>query len=126
MAKQMNIVPTPWYQFYSYLEALFLFRIFVEFSPKLLHTTMVGGSFQIYSIQITGKCICKSKKLKIETFTHSPVQNSLSGSYHHPLAVLFSKIYSHLVKRRWDYDPRQKLDSRIDKDLREKFKNLKR
>ena len=39
-------------------------------------------NFQIYGVQINGKCMCKSK-LKVDIFT-PPRQNSLPGPYHHP------------------------------------------
>ena len=43
------------------LGALSLSIIFVEFSLKIVHPTMVGKYFQIYVAQIPGKCTCKSK-----------------------------------------------------------------
>ena len=45
---------------------------------------MVLKHIQIYSVHISQKCICKSKKtLKVELFT-TPGK-SFFGSYHHPL-----------------------------------------
>ena len=48
---------------------------------------MVVKHIQIYSIHISRKCICKSKKktkkLKVDLFT-TPNKTSF-GSYHHPL-----------------------------------------
>ena len=41
--------------------ALSHYRIFVAFTLKLAHPTMVGGNFQIYQAQITGKCILSQK-----------------------------------------------------------------
>ena len=32
---------------------------------------MVEENFQIYGVQITGKCICKSKKMNLFIFTHA-------------------------------------------------------
>ena len=40
---------------------LSLSRIFLQFSLKPVSPTMVEENFQIYGVQITGKCICKSK-----------------------------------------------------------------
>ena len=40
---------------------LYISRIFDESFLKPVHPTMVGENFQIYDVQITGKCICKSK-----------------------------------------------------------------
>ena len=40
----------------------------------------------IYGVQITGKCICESKKLNQDIFAHAPRQKSPLGSYHHPQA----------------------------------------
>ena len=37
---------------------------------ELVYPTM--ESFEIYGVQITGKCICQSKKLKVEIFIHAP------------------------------------------------------
>ena len=39
---------------------LSLSGIFVEFSHKPVYLIMVGKNFQIYGVQITGKCICES------------------------------------------------------------------
>ena len=43
---------------------------------ELVYPTM--ESFEIYGVQITGKCICQSKKLNVEIFIHalSPRQKS--------------------------------------------------
>ena len=37
---------------------------------ELVYPTM--ESFEIYGVQITGKCICQSKKLNVEIFIHAP------------------------------------------------------
>ena len=44
---------------------------------------MVVKHIQIYGVHINQKCICKSKKLKVDLFT-TP-DKSFFGSYHHPL-----------------------------------------
>ena len=49
-------------------------------------------NFQIYGVQITGKCIFESKKLKVDFFIYAHRQNSPLGSNHHP---------SHYVERNY-------------------------
>ena len=44
---------------------------------------MVVKHIQIYGVHINQKCICNSKKLKVDLFT-TP-DKSFFGSYHHPL-----------------------------------------
>ena len=39
---------------------------------------MVAEKFQIYSVKITGKYICESKKLNLFIFTHTPKQTPLT------------------------------------------------
>ena len=53
--------------------------MFVELSLKCVYPTMIGEKFQIYVVQITGKCICQSN-----IYHAFPGKNSLPGSYHHP------------------------------------------
>ena len=62
---------------------LSLSRIFVEFSLKPVYPTLVGETCQI-NVSITRKCICESKTQSLHSI-HVPSQNSLPGSYHHPL-----------------------------------------
>lgn len=45
---------------------------------------MIGKNFQTYGIQITGKCICELKKIKVDIFTQAPLEKSPSGSSHQP------------------------------------------
>ena len=45
---------------------------------------MVGEKFESFGVQITGKGICKFKKLKTDIFTYSrQAELSLPGSYYH-------------------------------------------
>ena len=44
---------------------------------------MVGEKFQIYGVQITGKCISNSKR--IWKYLLMPHQKKLAPGYHHPL-----------------------------------------
>ena len=63
-------------------------------------------NFQVHGGQITGKCICNSKK-KLRIFPYTHRQNFSPGSYHHPHRLreithppnsIFSKIYFHQQK----------------------------
>ena len=40
---------------------VYLPRIFLEFFPKRVYSTIVAEKFQIYSVKITGTYICESK-----------------------------------------------------------------
>ena len=40
---------------------VYLSRIFLEFFPKPVYSTMVAEKFQIYDVKITGKYIYESK-----------------------------------------------------------------
>ena len=40
---------------------IYFSRIFDESSVKPVYATIVGEKFQIYGVQITEKCICKSE-----------------------------------------------------------------
>ena len=80
----------------------------LNFLSKLYKHTLVAENFQIYAVQITGKCICKSKKLSLDIFTQVPTQISPTGSCHHPKTEqnyslppgsVFSKIYSPISKK---------------------------
>ena len=53
-----------------------LLIIFGEFSVKLVYLTMVGEYFQIYGVQITGKCILQVKKMNLNVFTTAFRQTS--------------------------------------------------
>ena len=44
---------------------------------------MVVKNIQIYGVQISGKWISKSNKIKLDIST-TPRKNSLTGLYHHP------------------------------------------
>ena len=46
--------------FYGLLRGL-SFRIFLEFFPNPVYSTMIAEKFQIYSVEITGKYISESK-----------------------------------------------------------------
>ena len=45
--------------------------LFIFFLKAALYLTMVGEKFESYGVQITGKGICKFKKLKTDIFTYS-------------------------------------------------------
>ena len=69
---------------------IFLHNSVFECSFKGCTFHHVWDNFQIYGAQITGKCICNSKKQKkkkkVDIFNHAPPRsNSLQGSFHHPL-----------------------------------------
>ena len=70
--------------FYRLLWVIFFFRIFVAFSHKTVYPP-IGENFQIYVVQITGKCNLELKKTESSHFfPHSPSkQNFPHGSYHH-------------------------------------------
>ena len=44
-------------------------------SLKPVYPTKVGKIIQVYGIQITKKCICESKKLNVDIFTHAPASS---------------------------------------------------
>ena len=71
-------IPWPIY-FCRRLRALFVSRVFDEFSLKPLCPTMTGKYFQIYNFQITGHLDLPVKKLKVH-FSHG---HSFPGPYHH-------------------------------------------
>ena len=58
---------------------VYLSGIFHGTFPKAVYSTMIAEKFQIYSVKITGKYICQSKKKKrnLSIFTHASNQNSL-------------------------------------------------
>ena len=75
---------------------IFLHNSVFECSFKGCTFHHVWDNFQIYGAQITGKCICNSKKQKkkkkVDIFNHAPPRsNSLQGSFHHPLPLSPSK-----------------------------------
>ena len=49
-------------------------RIFLDFFPKPVYSTMVMKKFQIYGVRITANTFV-SKKLNLFIFTHAPKQN---------------------------------------------------
>ena len=51
-------------------------RVFLEFSPKPVYSTMVAEKFQIYSVKITGNTLV-SQKLNLFNCTHASKQNHL-------------------------------------------------
>ena len=82
---------------------VYLSGIFHGTFPKAVYSTMIAEKFQIYSVKITGKYICQSKKKRnLSIFTHASNQNSLSGFYQYspgrrklpiPTEQCFLKIY---------------------------------
>ena len=59
---------------------VYLSGIFHGTFPKAVYSTMIAEKFQIYSVKITGKYICESKKKQwnLSIFTHASKQISLS------------------------------------------------
>ena len=64
---------------------------------------MVGDTFEIYDVKITGKCIFESKNWK-KKFLLMPPGKTRASSYHH-----LKIIYSHLAILFWkSVFPKQK------------------
>ena len=80
----LSILASKILSFYISVNYLWLYlslsRIIVEFSLKLLYSTMYGKSIQIYGVHIPGKCIDSR-----HFYSCLPTQNSLPGSCCHPL-----------------------------------------
>ena len=82
---------------------VYLSGIFHGTFPKAVYSTMIAEKFQIYSVKITGKYICQSKKKKgICPFLLMPPTKTLSGFYQYspgrrklpiPTEQCFLKIY---------------------------------
>ena len=82
---------------------VYLSEIFHGTFPKAVYSTMIAEKFQIYSVKITGKYICQSKKKKgICPFLLMPPTKTLSGFYQYspgrrklpiPTEQCFLKIY---------------------------------
>ena len=72
---------------------IYFSRILDESSVKPLYATMVGEKFQIYGVQITEKCICKSI-LNLDIFTCVPLQTKLSSKF---LSSLSGLIQIHIT-----------------------------
>ena len=62
------------------LRALSFSRTFVVFSNKPEYSTTVSGNFQIYGVQVTGKCESENQIIFTRGFQ---AKNSSPGSYHH-------------------------------------------
>ena len=45
---------------------------------------MIGEKFQSYDVQITGSCICKSEKEKLDIFTNVPQKKPSIEPFHQP------------------------------------------
>ena len=57
---------------------VYLSGIFHGTFPKAVYSTMIAEKFQIYSVKITGKYICQSKKKKESVHFYSCLQPKLS------------------------------------------------
>ena len=63
--------------FCKLLRDLILCRIYVYFSLNPVYPPMVAEHFQMYGIQITRKCICKSKNWIYAFYSSSPTKTFL-------------------------------------------------
>ena len=78
-------------------QGVYLSRIFLEFFPKPVYSTMVAEKFQIYSVKLL-QIHLWVKKLNLFIFTHAPKQNSPLGFHGRreltiPPEQLFLKIF---------------------------------
>ena len=90
----------------------------LHLSPEILlnflsasYPNVTGANFQIYGVEIIGKCICESKKLKVGIFTHAPPREKLSQAFYNntpqaeenypsPLGSIFRKSILPPISRR--------------------------
>ena len=71
----------------------YLSRIFLEFFPKPVYSTMVVEKFQICSVQITGKYICETKNWIWSFLLMPPTKNLPPGFYHYPQTAFSEDIF---------------------------------
>ena len=89
-----------------------LSRIFLDFFPKPVYSTMVAEKFQSYGVKTTDKCICESKNW-IWSFLLMPSSKTLTWGFYHylldrrklpiPPEERFQKIYFFPAERGGDY-----------------------
>ena len=110
--------------FYGFLRA-FLSRVFLEFSPKFVYSTMVAEKFIVLRLL---QIHLRIKTLNLFIFTHAPKQNSPPGFYHYPQAErncaffpdsIFWK-YSFLIRKRGERVMDEKI-TKINNGIGHKF-----
>ena len=71
-------------------------NVLSNFSWRSMPHRGLGSFSNLWCSDHIRKCICKSKKLKVDIFNHAPRQNSPPGSYHYfPLLSYKRKLLTH-------------------------------